>query len=66
MLILEGNSEIGAHDVWSDLDYLICLRRLFRSRADINLILFSKKDIISFISAQHVLSYHIISMNTMI
>ena len=32
VLILDGNSEIGAH-MRSDLDYLTCLRHLFRSRA---------------------------------
>ena len=28
VLVLDGNSEIGAH-VWSDLDYLICLRLVY-------------------------------------
>ena len=32
VLILDGNSEIGAH-VKSNLCYLICLRRFIRSRA---------------------------------
>ena len=31
VLLLDGNLEIGA-DVWSDLDNLICLRHLFKSR----------------------------------
>ena len=35
VLILEVNSEIGVN-VWSDLGYLIWLRRLFRSRAVTN------------------------------
>ena len=42
LLILDGISQIGAHD-WSDLGYLICLRRVFRSRADTNMFVFSKK-----------------------
>ena len=40
VLRLDGNSEIGAH-TWSNFGYLICLRRLFRSKAAKNLI-FSK------------------------
>ena len=40
VLILEGNSEIGAH-LWSDLGYLIWSRHFFRSRAD--LIFFKNK-----------------------
>ena len=39
LLILDGNSEIGAH-VRSNLDYLIFLKHLFRSRAVTNLIFF--------------------------
>ena len=38
VLILDGNSARGAHNC-SDLGYLICIRRLFRSRADTNLFL---------------------------
>ena len=37
VLILDGNSEIGAH-VWSNLCYLICLRHLIRSKTVTNLI----------------------------
>ena len=37
VLILDGNSEIGAH-LSSNLCYLICVRHLFRSRAVTNLI----------------------------
>ena len=32
VLILDGNSEIGAH-VWSEIGAKICLRHLFRSTA---------------------------------
>ena len=46
VLILDGNSEIGAH-VWRNLGYLICLRQLFRSQ---------KKNLVSFICAQPALS----------
>ena len=39
-LILDGNSELGAH-VWSDIRYLICLRHLFSSRLVANLLFFT-------------------------
>ena len=51
VLILDDNSEIGAHE-WSDLDYLICLRHFFGSREATNLIFFFKERMFSF-SAQH-------------
>ena len=41
-LILDGNTEIGAH-VWSDLSFLICVRYLSRSRTDTNLMLSSSE-----------------------
>ena len=49
VLILDGNSEIGAH-----------VRHLNKSRADTNRILFLSKDLFSLMRAQHVLSYQII------
>ena len=42
LLILDGNSEIGAH-VRSNLWYLICLRHWFRPRAVGNCIIFSAR-----------------------
>ena len=57
VLILGGNSEISAH-VKKKLCNLICLRHLIRSKAITNHIFFLRKDIFSFICAQHVLSYH--------
>ena len=58
ILMLGGNSEIGTHE-WSDLNYLIYPRHLFRSRAVANLISLSKKN--TFLQTyEHVLSYHII------
>ena len=57
VLILDGNSEIGMQ-VWSYLGYLTCLRRFIRSRAVTNLIFFSREDLLSFIHAHHVLTYH--------
>ena len=32
---IDGSSEIGAHIIWSDLGYLICLRHLSRWNIDI-------------------------------
>ena len=43
VLILDGNSEIGAHVGWN-ICYLIWLRHLIRSRAVRNRIFFLKKD----------------------
>ena len=44
-----------------DIDYLICFRVfVFRSRAVTNRKTFLRKDLFSFTSAQHVLSYHLI------
>ena len=50
VLILDGNSEIGA----------LCLRHLIRSRAVTFRIFFSRKDLFPFMHALHVLNYHII------
>ena len=58
-LVLDGNSTIGAH-LRSKLQYLFCLRYLTISRAAINRNLFLKEDQISFMRAQHVLSYYLI------
>ena len=44
VLVLDGHLEIGAR-VWIDLGYLICVRRLFRSRG-IKHLLFQKRLII--------------------
>ena len=56
VLILDGNSEIGAH-VICNLFHLICLRQFIRSRGVTNFILFSEKTI--FLSVLRVLSYHL-------
>ena len=61
VLTCEGNLEIGAR-LRSDLDYLICFRHLFKSRAVANLKLFVRKDLLAFTSAQRVLSYHLIQV----
>ena len=53
--ILDGNSEIGAH-VRSNLCYLICLRRLIRSRAVTNRLFLLRKDLLFFMRSQHNLS----------
>ena len=45
VLILDGNSEIGAHVRINNLYNLICLRQLIRSRAVTNRIFFSKRPI---------------------
>ena len=58
-LKLDGNLEIGAQ-FWSDIDDLICLRHLLRSRAVTNQILFSDEHQISYMRAHHVLSYLLI------
>ena len=59
VLLLYGNLEIGAH-VTSNPSYLICLRYLIRSRIVTIGLLFIRKDLFSFMHAQHVLSYHVI------
>ena len=56
VLILDGNSEIGAH-VRSELYYLICLGHLIRSRAVTNLL---RTYLFSLMRAPNVLSYHLI------
>ena len=63
VLILYGNSEICAH-VRSNLFYLICISHFLSSRAVTNrIVLPQKKFVFSFIRAQHVLSYHLISID---
>ena len=42
--------------------YLICLSHLVRSRAFTNLILVSENNLIYFMGAQYVLSYHLIQV----
>jgi len=59
VLILNGNSEIGA-DVWIDLGYLICPRHLFKLRAVTDMKYFFSEETYC---AQHVLRYHL--MRTM-
>ena len=57
-MVLDGNSEIGAH-VRSNLCYLICLRNLLdKEKSQIRF--FVGKDLFSFMHAQHVMSYHLI------
>ena len=56
VLVLENNSDIGAN-VRSNL-FFICLRHLISSAEVTNHISFSKKNLFSFMRAQHVLSYH--------
>ena len=57
---VDGNSEIGAN-VRSNLCDLISLRHSVRSRAITNCF-FSPKGLFSFMSAHHVLSYHLIQV----
>ena len=57
VLILDGNLEIGAPHVRSNICYLICLRHLIGSRAVTNRICSLRKDLFSFVRAHHVLSY---------
>ena len=45
VLLLYGNSGIGAH-MQSNLGYTICLRHLFRSSTETNLIFFSEKTMV--------------------
>ena len=59
VLLLDGHSEIGAH-VRCHICYFICLRNLKRSRAVTNRILILRKDLFSFMRAQHALRYHLI------
>ena len=58
-LILDGDLEIGAH-VRSNLNHLICLRHLIRSREVTYRIFLHRKEVVSFLRAQHVLSYRIL------
>ena len=57
VLILDGNSELGAQ-VRSNLCYLICLRHLLWSGAVTKRIFFLQKDLFSFMRAPHVLVSH--------
>ena len=59
--IFDGNLEISSH-VRSNLCYLIHLRHLIRSRAVRFRIFYSRKDMFSFMQAQHFLSYHLSTM----
>ena len=59
VLILDGNSVIDAH-VRSNRFYLICLRHFISSRTVTNRFFFLRKDLLSFMRAQHVLTYHLI------
>ena len=59
VIILDGNSEIGAH-ARSDLGDLICLSHLSRTRAVINLIF--QEDLFSSRHAQRALSYHLMQV----
>ena len=54
VLLLDGNSEIGTHVVWSENDNLICSRYLFRSTEVANLLL----ALFFFLRAYRFLSYH--------
>ena len=58
VLILDGNSEIGAH-IRRNICYLICLMHLIRSKAVTNQF-FPPKRFFSLFRAQHVMSYHLI------
>ena len=44
----------------SSLFYLTCLSHLIRTRADTNPMFFLRKELFSYMLAQHVLSYHLI------
>ena len=58
-LKIDSNQEISAY-AWSNLCYLTCLRHLIGSRAGTNRTFFLRKDLILFMRAQHVLSYHLV------
>ena len=59
VLLLYGNSETGAH-IRINFCHLICLRHLNRTSANHKSDFFLRKDLFSFMCAQHVLSYHLI------
>ena len=59
VLTLDSNSEIGAY-VRNNLRYMIYLRDLIRSREVLKRIFILRKDLFSFIRAQHVFSYDLI------
>ena len=61
VLILDGNSEIGA-PVRRNPFYKNFLRHFIRSRAVTNRLIFLRKDLFSFMRAQHVLSYHLMQV----
>ena len=58
VLILDGNSAMNAHKR-SNLCYLTCLKLLITSRAVTNRIFIDQKYLLSFMCAQHVLSYYL-------
>ena len=58
VLILDGNSAIGAH-VRINLSYLIRCGVFIRSGAVINRKFFLRKDLFSFMREQDVISYHL-------
>ena len=66
VLILDGNLKIGAQ-VRSNLCHLICSMHLFSSRAcrHNNSKSFSRKELIFFMRAQNVLTYHIMLLACM-
>ena len=56
VLLIDGNSEIDAH-VWSEISFLVCLRRLFRSTAVASSEFILKKEQILITHTQRILSY---------
>ena len=59
VLVLDGNTEIGTH-VKRNLEYLICLRHLIRSKVVTNRLLFLRVYIFFFMRAQIDLCYHLV------
>ena len=57
VLILDGNSEIVAHE-WSEIGNLTCLRHLLQFDSSHEFEVIFKNDPFSFKHAQLVLSYH--------
>ena len=64
VLILDSNSEIGAK-VQSTFGYLICLRHCLDREGSQVGFCFVRKDLFSFIRAQHDLCYHIVKIHSM-
>ena len=60
VLILDSSGDIGAH-VWTDNGNMIYLR-YFGKRTVANLKFILEKKLLSLISAQHVLIYHLIQL----